>query len=274
MNSSDDEPISEVIAKRKGKVSKKNDSGSETDEEDVVFVAKKGKKDSRDDRSLSSMDSDSDSSSDEDDDQGRQRDSKGNDVPGEQQSPSGSEYSPSGDRNDEDEVTQHDRGRGNEGSMFARIVPIMGNNTDKYSVKHARSILRVNSVGNSNMVFQYVAKTVFPDMKFTEGDEELERELLEIALIESSVVIGDSRIPEAAFTQEYYPVVSKSITKLRERTICSIRNKFLRKLIVDLWKFSINPDNIVLFPLFQGTTRKTLTIKIRRILRRRFCRKI
>ena len=222
---------------------------------------------------MSSEDSDSQSSGDEDDDQGRQGD-EGDDDPVRQQSPSGSEYSPSGDGNDEDEDTQDDRGRGNEGSVFTRMVPIMGNNTDKYSVKHSRSILRVNSVGNSNMVFQYVTKTVFPDMKFTEGDEELERELLEIALLESSVVIGDSRIPEAAFTQEYYPVVSKSITKLREQTICSIRNKFLRKLIVDLWKLSFKPDNIVLFLIFQGTTGRTLTIKISRIHHHRFCLKI
>ena len=253
MNSSDDEPISKAIGRRKGKVSRRNDSGSETDEESVEIVAKKGKKKSRDDRSLSSEDSDSESSADEEDDHGREDDEE-NDVPEGQQSPSGSEYSPSGDGNDEDEdqETQHDRGGVNEGSMYARIQPVMGNNTDKYSVKHARSILRVNSVGNSNMVFQYVAKTVFPDMKFTEGDEELERELLEIALLESSVVIGDSRIPEAAFTQEYYPVVSKSVTKLRERTICSIRNKFLSKLIVDRWKFLSSLTILFCFCFFRG----------------------
>ena len=106
-------------------------------------------------------------------------------------------------------------------------------NRDNYSINYARSILRVNNLANSNQVFKYVTREIFKDMKFTAGDEELERELIQLAINDRSVVIGDSRIPHEAIVEEYYREIPKSITLLRTRTINLARKKFMRKLLID-----------------------------------------
>ena len=86
-------------------------------------------------------------------------------------------------------------------------------------------------------MFKYVTREIFKDMKFTAGDEELERELIQLAINDRSVVIGDSRIPHEAIVEEYYRDIPKSITLLRTRTINLARKKFMRKLLIDEFFF-------------------------------------
>ena len=111
---------------------------------------------------------------------------------------------------------------------------------DNYSVNYARSILRVNHLANSNQVFQYVTREIFKDMKFTAGDDDLERELIQLAINERYVVIGDSNIPHEAIVEEYYKEIPKSITVLRTRTINLARKKFMRKLLIVKYFFSLD----------------------------------
>ena len=69
-------------------------------------------------------------------------------------------------------------------------------------------------------------------MKFTAGDNDLERELIQLAINKRYVVIGDSNIPHEAIVEEYYKDIPKSITLLQTRTVNLARKKFMRKLLV------------------------------------------
>lgn len=117
-----------ALAKRKGKVSKNDGLTSDTTEESVTYVAKKGKKISRDDRSLLSKDTDSESSGDKGNDDSRLGEDGSNAAPVGQQSPSGSEYSPSGDKDvvDEEDDTQYDRRSGSRESLVTQGPYLLG----------------------------------------------------------------------------------------------------------------------------------------------------
>lgn len=85
-----------------------------------------------------------------------------------------------------------------------------------------------------DMLMRFVIHEVFKDMKFTQGDDEEEMGLTQLAIDEKYVVIDDAKIPESAFVAEFYPCISKNITALRTRSQNNARKKFLRKFVLML----------------------------------------
>ena len=98
-----------------------------------------------------------------------------------------------------------------------------------YSEAFARRLLKASAVMYENMVMRYVVCEVFKDLKFTQGDDDEEMGLAELAIDEEYVKIEDSKIPTSAFVNEFYPCISKFVTKLRTRSQNNARKKFMRK---------------------------------------------
>ena len=98
-----------------------------------------------------------------------------------------------------------------------------------YTMDHARNILKLSAMQYEEKIFKCVSTDVFPDMKFPNGSDDVERNVILLAIASGEVAILDKKITEDAFVEEFFPQVSKALTVLRQRTVNSARGKFRRK---------------------------------------------
>ena len=98
-----------------------------------------------------------------------------------------------------------------------------------YSESFARRLLKPSGAMYESQIQRFVVHEVFRDMKFTQGDDEEEMGLTQLAIDEKYVVLDDARIPNSAFVAEFYPSISKYVTLLRTRSQNNARKKFQSK---------------------------------------------
>ena len=101
-----------------------------------------------------------------------------------------------------------------------------------YSDGLARKMMKVTALRNNSMILNFVVNEVFKDMKFTDGDDDVEMQLVKLAIDDGYVKIDDPKIKEDAFITEYYHQISKCVTLLRQRAVNAARKKFQGKFDV------------------------------------------
>ena len=112
------------------------------------------------------------------------------------------------------------------------LPPEAPNDGHFYSADFGRKLLKVSALKNTTMVFNFVVNEVFKDLKFTEGDDDQEMELVRLAYEDGYVKIGDPKVTLDSFVTEYYTHIAKSVTLLRQRSVNAARKKFQSKFSV------------------------------------------
>ena len=98
-----------------------------------------------------------------------------------------------------------------------------------YTDSFARTLLKRDTIRIEREISAFVAHEIFPDIKFTVGDDDYEKELLEYAVKSGYVKLGDPRIRMGTFTDEFRPEIGKSVSALRTNAQNQVRKKYIRE---------------------------------------------
>lgn len=125
----------------------------------------------------------------------------------------------------------------------------------------SRKLLKEEAFKLKNQLESFVAKELFPELKFTVGDEETKAQYCLLALNSQTVQFGHSKINPACFASEFRGIIAPHISKLRQYSQNIARGKYQRKFRflragVDI-TFETNTSTIVLTP---GDYRKDLAM--------------
>ena len=103
-----------------------------------------------------------------------------------------------------------------------------------FNTSLSKKLLKDEAFKLKNQLETWVAKELFPELKFTVGDEETEAQYCLLALESGIVKLGHSKIHPACFAAEFRGNIGPHVSKLRTYAQNVARGKYQRKFVLYL----------------------------------------
>lgn len=116
-----------------------------------------------------------------------------------------------------------------------------------YSLEYSRTMLKLSRMQYEEKIFKNISSEVFPDMKFPDGGEAIEHDIIELAMSSGDVTVSDKKITKEAFVEEFFVEVPKALTRLRQRAVNSARSKFKSEFKIFFVWLNIHFSHVLFF---------------------------
>ena len=108
------------------------------------------------------------------------------------------------------------------------LVPPKG---DYFSTGMSRKLLKEDAFKLKAQLESFVTKELFPELKFTVGDEAVEAQYCLLALKTGMVQLGHNKIDPACFATEFRGTIGPHVSRLRQYAQNVARGKYQRKFL-------------------------------------------
>ena len=102
---------------------------------------------------------------------------------------------------------------------------------DYFSTGLSRKLLKEDAFKLKAQMESFVTRELFPELKFTVGDEEVEAQYCLLAVKSGAVQLGNKKIDPACFASEFRGTIGPTVSRLRQYAQNVARGKYQHKFL-------------------------------------------